>query len=54
MSKSELRIFLLLSVLYPEAGMEHIYAGFGDAPTPRRRAGARTRSSCSTTCSTGG
>jgi AAA family ATP:ADP antiporter len=42
-AKSELRIFLLLSVLYPEAGMEHIYAGIGDRldpEAPRRRANA--------------
>ncbi|MFZ5468426.1 MAG: Npt1/Npt2 family nucleotide transporter [Myxococcota bacterium] len=42
-SQTERRIFLLLAVLYPDADMEHIYAGIHDATTgdtSRRRANA--------------
>ncbi len=42
-AQTEQRVFLLLSVLYPDAGMERIYAGIRDAQAqdaPRRRANA--------------
>jgi len=42
-SQTEQRVFLLLSVLYPDAGMERIYAGIRDAQAhdaQRRRANA--------------
>lgn len=42
-ARAERRMFLLLAVLHPEAGMEHIHAGLGDigdAQAARRRANA--------------
>jgi hypothetical protein len=42
-NRAEERVFLLLAVLYPEAGMEHIYLGIRDATEAlmrRRRANA--------------